>query len=246
MKLIFILFVILVGTNVAFAEKYLLWSEDQKLSWDDFQGEKPSKLNMTNSDDAVISTVYSKLLSYNFTRIASSICQVQVNEIEIEGTFDRDSSWVSDDQKNNELLYQAQKKFDIAEIDARQIKSNFLFRIIECPNGFYDESQIHNKIRLIFSELSSQEMLDAYNTEIQKKVSSEQWNKDLISFLSNYSMHDFHKEKPPLIQVKSGKDVVCTSGWSLLKNHDDKAICVTPAVAKILESRGWALDEAAP
>lgn len=244
MKLIFILFVVLVGTNVAFAEKYLLWSEDQKLSWDDFQGEKPKyQSNMTNSDGSLIATVYPKLVGYNFTRMQSSICQVQINSVEIKGVFDRNSSWVNDDQKDNQLLAYAQKKFDIAEIDARYITSNFLFSIIECPNGFYDESQIHNKIRLIFSDLSNQEMLDTYNSEIQKTTSQEQWDQKFYSLLSNYSTPVFHEEKAPLVQVKSGKDVVCTSGWILLKSHSDKSICVTPAVSKILETRGWVLDD---
>ena len=60
--------------------------------------------------------------------------------------------------------------------------------------------------------------------------------------LEGKSIPIFHKEFPPLIQIKNGvkqTDVICTQGWILTKNPNDKPVCVTPAISKILEKRGW-------
>jgi hypothetical protein len=121
-----------------------------------------------------------------------------------------------------------------------------LFQIIECPNGFYDEPGIHNQIRLMALEIGKghQKLQDSYDTEIKNDASTQDtWDKKIQKLLiEGKSVPIFHKELPPLEQIKNGakqKDVTCTQGWILTKNPSDKPICVTPAVSKVLEKRGW-------
>jgi len=250
MKLILILLIVFLGTNLAFAEKYIQWSDDLNFTWDNFQGEigrYPDENRKSNENELAFTWGYSKLLNYNFTKIDSPICQVQITNINAIGMFDTESSWVKEDQRNNQqLLNHEHRHFDIIEIFARQIETQLLFRIIECPNGFYDEPQVHNKIRLLSSEIGSaqQKMHDIYDKEIKNNIfTQDDWDKKIESSLAQDNLIPlFHKELPPIMQIKNGiklEDVKCTEGWILLKNLSDKPICVTPAASKILEKRGW-------
>jgi len=250
MKLILTLLIIFLGTNLAFADKYIQWSDDLNFTWNNFQGEigrYPDEDREPSENELAFTWGYSKLLNYNFTKIDSSICQVQITDINTIGVFDTESSWVQEDQKSNQkLLNHEHRHFDIIEIFARQIETQLLFRIIECPNGFYDEPQIHNKIRLLASDIGNtqQKMHDIYDTEIKNGISTQDsWDKKIgASLVQDDFIPLFHKELPPIMQLKNGiksEDVKCTEGWILLKNSSDKPICVTPAASKILEKRGW-------
>jgi len=250
MKLILILFIVFLGTNIAFADKYIPWSENRKLIWDDFQGDVgryPEDYKIPDKLDLAFTWGEPKLLNYNFTKVDSMICQIQITDINAIGMFDTESSWVNNTQKNNlKLLDHEQGHFDIIEVFARKIKTDMLYQIIECPHGFYDESQIHNQIRLLASEIGNmqQKMHDNYDMEVKNDASTQNtWDKNIEKLLmEGESIPIFHKEMPPLVQIKNGikqKDVTCTQGWILTKNHSDKPVCVTPAVSNILEKRGW-------
>lgn len=242
--------IVLVGTNLAFADKYIPWSDLQKLTLDDFEGDVgryPENYKMSNETDLAFTWGYPKLLDYNFTRINSVICQVQITDVNAIGMFDKEASWVKNSQKDNfKLLNHEQRHFDIIEIYARQIETNILFQIIECPHGYFDEPQIHNEIRLQTSEIGNrqQKMNDDYELEIKNGISTQDdWDLKIDTLLiQGQVIPTFHKELPPLVQIKNGielKDVTCTQGWILVKNINDKPACVTPAVAKMLENRGW-------
>lgn len=254
MKIILIILVLFIGTNLAFADKYIPWSEDRKLTWYDFQGDDgkyPETYQRPDKNDFAFTWGYPKLINYNFTEINSSICQVQITNVSAIGMFDTETSWIKEDHKNDlKVLNHEQGHFDIIEIYARQIETNLLFQIIECSHGFYDEPQIHNEIRLMASEIGDihQKMHDSYDADLKNGISTQDsWDKKIEKLLiQGESVPIFHKELPPLVQLKNGiksEDVTCTNGWILLKNSSDKPICVTPSVSKILEKRGWSIEK---
>lgn len=98
------------------AYEKLIWKRERKLSWDDLKGEPDPK----SFSPAL---TYSSI-SYSATRDGDSVA-VTVNCI-----FNKERSWVKQDERTPELLHHEQGHFDLNEVFARKfrqaLKKSFL------------------------------------------------------------------------------------------------------------------------
>jgi hypothetical protein len=95
-------------------DDYLYWSDNRKLTWDDFKGVPPANSNN-----------YSTQI---FMSIPSSIDKDLFNSPKLTSLciFDKRHSWVNKNITDNRLLIYDQALFDIHEIYARRLRKTFL------------------------------------------------------------------------------------------------------------------------
>ncbi len=92
----------------ALDDEFKIWSEDPKLSWQDFH-KRPPERSATAAQSWVGLDV-------------SGMCIDGEFRFEVMAFFDRDSSWVRKVKHVDKLLRHEQGHFDIAEIAARQLR----------------------------------------------------------------------------------------------------------------------------
>ena len=112
MKLFSFLFIILF---TSFSNEKIPWSEDVKLTWDDFKGRpdmRSSYVAMTNSGI---------VFSYRVTSENGNLSLTT----EVEAQFHPEMSWYKPDKVNNHVLQHEQGHFNITEIHARKLRKAF-------------------------------------------------------------------------------------------------------------------------
>lgn len=96
-------------------EKVIYWSEDRKLSWDDFQGipnsEKFPEYDAITDCGFGFESSTAKLFSFE-------------RHFFVETKFQKMTSWVLPDKKREELLKHEQIHFDIAELFGRKLRKD--------------------------------------------------------------------------------------------------------------------------
>jgi len=249
-----ILAFVFVGINQGYANEFIPWSEDQKLTVYDFLGtageypesyERPDPRNKAFTWGSVVPK------NYDSEKASSIICQYQITQIESYGRFHKKQSWVREEVKSDpNVLNHEQGHFDIMEVYARKTESALLLKIFECPDGIYNESVIKREIRKLADGIGKkvQEMHDRYDDETDKGsnlAKQRSWDGKINSALWRYhqTTTDYSlDEKPrPKTTIGVGNELVtCKMGWKVVEKHSTgKLFCVTPAVASVLEEREW-------
>lgn len=97
----------------ALSDDTIHWSNYHKLSWDDFRGE-PIEINgFSGQGLMMILSDYKKYSLFTSTRTG------------VETVFDRKNSWVSSKGKTDKMLKYFQVMFDIYELYARKLKTEY-------------------------------------------------------------------------------------------------------------------------
>ena len=245
---------IFLGISHVYADEpeFIPWAEEEKLTWDDFLGipyEYPQTYERPDPGDIAFTWGYPKLASYDFKKVNSALCQFQITSVDSVGLFDMNQSWTTEEaKKDSDVLNHEQGHFDIFEISARKTESNMLFKIFECPAGFYDEPLIHNDIRKKVSDIGNrhQEIHDEYDLETDKgrdETNQRFWDSKIRIELKQYQLDktDFSSDSiPKYVHETNGMQIQCTHGWKTMeKSSNGKLACITPAVASELVKRGW-------
>ena len=178
----------------------LIWDENKKLTWDDFQGEKNYFSYrygaMTFSDLS---------LEYSWKYSETDDCNYEFDKILAIAVFDKKPSYVrswvlEDNRQSSRILNHEQRHFDITEIHARifnqQAATELLGEKFSCPSGIfgsdYQKSKINslikNQVHDIFDmrnmRLDIQQ--DNYDDDVEHSEDYEnqtQWNKKIDSQL---------------------------------------------------------------
>lgn len=154
---------------LSFAKKhtgdYIPWSEERKLTWDDFLADAP-----TNTGDAALTTTY---VGFSFSRNRDGISYT------IECKFQKSKSWGR--VKTDYILKHEQGHFDIAEIFARKLNKEI--------KGYLAKSNNHEGMNSIYSRLMQekrdmQELYDSATNHSINKTRQSEWNKTIDELLN--------------------------------------------------------------
>lgn len=126
-------FIILYNINVFPQQTFendsiIYWSEDRKLLWEDFNGEKESEV-IINSQNRIVAA----------SKIAIDYINSQKIKIIIT-SFEKEKSWST--TKSKDVLEHEQLHFDIAELFARKIRKAF----VELKNQNITDQSLYNDI----------------------------------------------------------------------------------------------------
>ena len=135
----------------------------KQLTWSDFQATSASACSVPAA--ACISSHIS--ISLKFHKVDSSFCQYEFSIVDVSSYFSPKKSWVRPGLDDS-ILGHEQGHLDITEIHARYIKSQFLNKKFDCPNGVYDESSIRKKHGMIYGPIldAKNQMQYLYHLEI--------------------------------------------------------------------------------
>ena len=166
----------------------LIWDENKKLTWNDFQGNYPS----WHSFSATTFTDTKFTYSWEFSE--TSKCNYEFTDVFAKSYFDN-RSWVVKDEKSDWLLNHEQRHFDIAQIFAgnfnERVRTELLDKQFSCPT-FRDTNSMSfltkKQLDTIFydEQRKAQRMQNDYdrNTDHGKNSYEQiQWNKKIDSKL---------------------------------------------------------------
>ena len=244
---------IILGISHAYADdsNFIPWSENQKLTWNDFlgtPGEYPPTYERPDPSDIAFTWGEPKLVDFGYYIVNSNICQYQIIHVDTLGYFDKNQSWTTEEAKEDpNVLNHEQGHFDIIEVYARKIESRLLLKIFECPDRIYDEALIDKEIKQKVFDIAdqTQERHDEYDEDIKRSGGDLQddWDRQIRSDLDHYQVYQnkFSSDDIPTIVVGYGsEEIECKHGWQVMTKHsNDKLVCVTPATALVLEERDW-------
>ena len=144
-------------------EGHILWNEEYRLTWDDFQG-KARKSHVASAMSDITFAVKIKSEGSTLTMY-------------IQPSFNPKGSWVKDEDKSDYLLKHEQIHFDIAELNARKLREELQTKKLTKVNA---ESSI-NRLVERYSE-QNVKMQDRYDNETEhslKTEKQEKWNADV-------------------------------------------------------------------
>lgn len=117
MKLLFILLFSVILFPQHISEK-IVWSENQKLTWEDFRGRPVRSASFVASTNTGISFQY----SYSITNGTVDV------EYAVESFFKPEGSWYIPERVNPYILKHEQAHFDISELHARMLRKKLAGR----------------------------------------------------------------------------------------------------------------------
>lgn len=166
MRIIIAIVVICLFTSFQKNEKYIYWTKDRKLTWDDFKG-KPQKRF------AAASTVYN---------LDKNIFEINANtyEVKIDAIFYCYDSWKKTEWANDEVLAHEQKHFDIVELYARKFRK----RIKEISYKSYKELKLKSDSVFTVIEKEMDVYQDLYDDETDGSMNGKkqrEWEAKIIS-----------------------------------------------------------------
>ncbi len=166
-------------------ENRIYWSEQVKLSWNDFRGEI--------EEDENVAALSSIALPYNLSSDGEGELIVQMRVC-----FIRNESWSKPEQQNKVLLQHEQVHFDIAELHRRKVIK--ALQEVEMDKNNYRET-IQNIMGRVWKK-QYREMQDQYDKETNySRVFKAQisWNKFLEEQLKKYQAYSDLELKISLI-----------------------------------------------
>jgi hypothetical protein len=156
------------------SNEILAWTEDYKLTWDDFKGAPGS-----NKYEAASALV----MSYAVCK--RSIWNGKVS-LKVDCAFDKNASWVSV-QKTDLLLRHEQLHFDIAELFARRLRKEFAINKLNVDNVDFKAKSLSDKVFMEYKNFSSFYDIDtAHGTIVEKQSAWEQKIKKELKALENF------------------------------------------------------------
>lgn len=137
----------------------IIWKEDQKLVWDNFQ----SPVNRKNNPNVAAYTH----CGWEYSLVKSSNPKTPV-KIEITAIFNEERSWKDVKKINDYILLHEQKHFDIAELFARKLRKEVAEKII--TSGDYDKY-----FKAVYQKVSNdyQNFQKSYDRETQHGINEE-------------------------------------------------------------------------
>ncbi|SDS51112.1 hypothetical protein SAMN04515667_2338 [Formosa sp. Hel1_31_208] len=156
-------------------ESQIEWTQDRKLTWDDFKGE-PDILNFPNAL-AVTNSGFSYESARNLFKDG---------KLYVQSVFSTYQSWVLAKGRNDYVLRHEQIHFDLTEIYTRKLRK-----------AFSDAKINSNKLReakLIFDKISSelefkQDQYDAETQSGSKQDIQEKWEAIVVIELAKYDLY---------------------------------------------------------
>jgi hypothetical protein len=133
----YLLLLLFVPSFFQSGEPMLHWQADEKLTWDDFQGQADYSIDMSAHTTSRI--------NYGWK------CKDGEFLVEVESIFDRERSWKKDLQTNR-LLEHEQLHFDITEWYARKLRQTFASIDDACFKPVDDVKAQANAIRSEWKE----------------------------------------------------------------------------------------------
>lgn len=156
-------------------ETEIEWSENRKLTWDDFKGEpdvinNPNTLALTNSG-----------FGYE-----SGINYLKEGQIFVQSVFNTNESWVALNGRNDYVLRHEQIHFDITEIYTRKLRKELIDAKVTSEN-LVRAKAIFDKV---FNELNERQ--NRYDDETKygdKKETQEHWEAIVEIELAKYDLY---------------------------------------------------------
>lgn len=105
-------------------EDRLEWSENRRLTWNDFQAYPPSP--RSERWTANVAAITSSVIQYSY------VCENGYLKYSVKSIFLQDESWVKDNARTEDYLKHEQLHFDITEVFARKLKNKMLGRKFKC------------------------------------------------------------------------------------------------------------------
>ncbi len=115
MHLIAKLFLFLLPLLITVDEPLMVWEEDYKLSWEDFQGKIPKNTQYAASTQSGMYFSYS---------VQNTNGELSLTTL-VSANFNPKESWYKPEKVNAVILAHEQGHFDITEIQARELRKNF-------------------------------------------------------------------------------------------------------------------------
>ncbi|RNC87047.1 MAG: hypothetical protein ED556_06385 [Winogradskyella sp.] len=157
-------------------ETSIRWSENRKLTWDDFKGtpdteKHPNTLALTNS-------------GFGFEPSAFNI--FKDGQLFIEATMNTYKSWVLPSAKNNYVLRHEQIHFDITEIFSRKLRKTFQENNLKSS----DYLRAKEVFEAIFEECRQfQERYDEDTKKGERRETQEKWEAIVEIELAKYDAY---------------------------------------------------------
>ncbi len=194
MKYFSLLIVFLLNLQAVQAQNYendsiLIWNENRKLTWEDFQSKTIPKKPKNSAT-----------LSPSIKFYPNELFLENISKIRIIAITDKNESWVDD--KSYEVLNHEQTHFNITELYARKIRKTL--------KDYFDKNNSYelDSIAEIYHSLEDNfwETQFEYDREIRKdwnngKLYQKKWDKKIDSLLQvykdyerNYTIEDLEEE----------------------------------------------------
>ena len=158
-----------------FYETQIEWSEERKLTWDDFKGDP----DLINFPDAL--AVTNSGFGYE-----SGINMFKDGKVFIQSMFNTNSSWVLPEGRNDYVLKHEQIHFDITEIYSRKLRKEFADAKIKSTDAVRAKT-IFDKV---FNEMQQrQEKYDRETARGDKKETQENWEAIVEIELAKYEFY---------------------------------------------------------
>jgi len=113
----------------------ITWSEEVRLSWDDFQ-------SLPDYENNFVKALTASSIRYKYSCLEDSIFYT------VEAVFKRNESWVKPEAYTDYILDHEQLHFDITELFAREMRKELGKQTYACE----DEAQFQEKVDFILSE----------------------------------------------------------------------------------------------
>lgn len=151
----------------------MLWSENKKLTWEDFRGKPIPSASFVASTNTGISFQYSYSIKNDEVKV----------EYSVSSFFLPDKSWFQSGKVNQHILNHEQAHFDISELHARMLRKNlagkkFSKKVKLEIVGIYQ--QVEQKRRAM------QVKFDAETDHSRNEVMEIQWEKQIAKQLENH------------------------------------------------------------
>ena len=172
MKLLFTLLFSLILFPQQSSEK-IFWKENQKLTWQNFNGKSVPSAGFVASTNSGISFQYSYSIKNN---------DVTVN-FTVQSFFDPSDSWYMPEKVNDHILKHEQAHFDISEIHARLLRKNL--------EGKKFTKRVKLEVETIYNQVEQkrramQTKFDAETDHSRLKEKEAFWQQYIAKQLSEY------------------------------------------------------------
>ncbi|WP_347374864.1 DUF922 domain-containing protein [Aequorivita sp. Q41] len=172
MKLLFCLILIFISASENDSEK-IIWKENQKLTWEDFQGKPVRSAAFVASTNTGISFQYSYTIKNGEIKVTYSV----------ESFFKPDGSWYIPEKVTPYILGHEQAHFDISELHARMLRKNL--------EGKKFSKKIKSEIERIYNAIEQkrramQTKFDAETDHSRNEEKEIEWEKYIAKQLADY------------------------------------------------------------
>jgi len=155
--------------NKSTTSNELLWHNERKLQWNDFEGQPK---------------YWSDFAAQTVTTIEQSYtCDADNFELKLIAKFNKTKSWTKT-SKSKRILAHEQKHFDLTELYARKMRKAYLELLEPCTMGTTALNKIYNDL---FEELRQLQILYDVETDHGLKTKAQQkWNDFIAEGLNKY------------------------------------------------------------